>query len=412
MDYVKLFARMPSGYAKMVGDTEMEVAFWRFAKAEMNEENIELLAALAVWSGKASTVQKKLAPRLPREDDKIAEFLAQRFLSPDAPKQVNTTTTKVKEALSQQPSPSAFDDIAQDAKNNLFDPYSRFVTHIRGKAAEAKRKVLEALRIHQKKKFDGFVLGGGKHPSGRYIVFKADDALVLVSSAQGKAIDTKYVEAAKDLGCVQAGNGIWVQEGKGDNRVFTISNTGDVEEFQAALTAMGVKGKVVGSNTEGVNEKIAVIDPKKSELVQKSKEIDKQLKPKSKKVTIKPTILASRPAEGEDTADGAWKSATTLMARLMDKSLVTRAASIYQGSKEPDKLEKIVTKGNFWVVLYADPTQLGEHADAFYGLYLYRGDKKPVPSSKPPSNAIKTGWVPLVTQGHLLKDLLAQNGMM
>lgn len=409
MDYAKLHARMPGSYERTLGDNELEVAFYGFTKKDLSDEGVEFLAAYAVWAGNATAVQKKIAPKLPSGDAQRAAFIARRYLVKSAPKQINVTEKEAKAALVQPPSAAAFAEIADLVRATLSDPFARFVISVRDQARAA---TLKTLRDHQKKKIDGFAILGGKHPSGRYIAFNTADALILVSSAQAKPIDAKYLQAAQAVGCKQAGAGIWVQEGKGSSRVFTISGSSDVDEFRAALAEMGVAGKVEAASEKQVSEKIAIVDPKKSDEVKRSKELDKELKKDAKKVKITATILSSRPNQGDDTADEAWQAAQAVMSRLLDKTLVNRARSVYSSSKAPDALEKVVTTGKFWIVLYADAVHVGQKKDAFVGIYLYRGASKPARSGNPNTFPLKSGWTPLVTPSHLLQELLGESGVM
>lgn len=68
--------------------------------------------------------------------------------------------------------------------------------------------------------------------------------------------------------------GIWVQQGTGANRTFTVEGTATVDPFTKALATMNVRAKVVAGTKAEVNKLIAVVDPKKSAEALRSKEID------------------------------------------------------------------------------------------------------------------------------------------
>lgn len=400
-------------------DAALIADLYAHCKKEYNANELEFIAAYDMWKGSAKAGVKAAFPKLPGGNaDAVADWLWDEFVKTGGDRELNITgrvRAEVQSAIAQarltgQAGPACFAKVRDAAANTMNDPLSRWKTSVNTRAEEEKEAAREAkltaavvkLRQHQKGKIDGFKLIGGKHPSGAFVLYPTcvdGSPILLVSSAQGKAVDAKYIQLAEAVGGDSPIRGIWVQQGTGASRTFTVEGTAAVDPFTKALAKMNVRAKVAAGTKAEVNKLIAVVDPKKSEEALRSKQIDAELKKEQKQtkkvgLTFSGVILGGNADKGYADADEAWKAGSALVNRYLDRKVAEVAKKAYATSTEGrKKLAQAVKAGNYWVVLYGDLKQMGQHRDAFVGLFLYRGASKPNVAQNPLKLAVSAGWL-------------------
>ncbi len=266
------------------------------------------------------------------------------------------------------------------------------------------QEALDGIRSHQRGKIDGTGTLGGNHTAGRFVLYStsADKyPVLLVSSKIDKDIDPKYTSSME--GALRGGvgkRGIWARVTVGGSSRFMVEgDAANATVFEQALDRMKVRGEAVGGTEADVKAMVVGVAPKKAAKLEEAK------RPEGGDARIKlvATIVYLKPNDGQESEVLAWEAAKAPLQK-MSATLCTRAKEAFRAPQFQvplARIKQISGACKFWVVLYANTDLLNKQPEAFGGLYLYRGLRKPVLTLDPRTKKPQDGWAVLVA--HTIK---------
>lgn len=420
LEAAEALPRDTAAWRPLADEPELIVSFLAFCETVSSANEVEFLLAVDVVRGEAVGLRPAGMPS--GNTATLLSWIAQNFVVAQAPKEVNyengSAQAQVQAAYASGTLAVDSFDVGYSAVR--FAVVKQVKLWLSALRVQVTGPAIKMLRDSQAVKLNN----PGKYAAGRYVMFRqsGDGVVVLVSSSLSKPINPDHITAMSGpLRGSDRLDGIWARELRDGKTVFTIEGKeGDAASFRNGLSKMKLNVTVEAGSWDAVNEVVSRVAPKRagaSEQVVNDKVITKELQADKASRQREDQAANAQPFQytvkvlntihkddGAETPAAAFEGGKTVINRLSPKVGQVFATTFKAATSRINTFTTQKKKsGAYWLVLHADVNRLEQHAEALGGVYLFRGDTKPLPTVNLNSVQETQGWLKLLDASDLVR---------